>query len=124
MKYAVVVSMLLLAACAKAPTSTPAAPKAVAVERPSQELCDKAYDNLLGIVLQNSLGEGESYDAYQTKVGKKLLDQQLFLSGKKVEFYDVCLTKATPPMVDCWSQAPSLEGMDVCTLLWSGKHSK
>ena len=120
MKYIVIGALLALTACAKSappPVAQATKPEPVAVQHPSVEFCDKVYDNLLTNIINEALEEGQVLSPSQLKVAKKMVDQQGTLDGKKADFYAVC-AKASQPMADCWLQAGTLEGMDLCTTLW------
>lgn len=116
MKFWVPVLLLCMTACSK--TTTTAPPKEVVVQKPTQALCDKVYDTLLTNALASSLEEGESYTAQQVTAGKIILDLQYRADGRADKLFDVCLNKASVEMAECWSKTTSLEGMDICTLMW------
>ena len=115
MKLSLITMLLCLTACAKA---TPAPIKPEPPQKPSQALCDKAYDNLLTNALNGTLEEGESFTQQQVIAGKVILDLQYRTDGRADLFFNVCLNKASVPLAECWTKATTLEGMDVCTMMW------
>ena len=113
----IAVLMVGLVACSKT-TPPPATSKPEPPQAPSQALCDKVYDNLLTNVLASTLEEGETYTPQQMADGKVILDLQYRADGRADNLFSACLNHASVQMAECWSKTTSLEGMDVCTLMW------
>lgn len=108
MKKILLISALLLAACAKQPVAP-----VVKAPEVSRADCDKTYEHLVYVT---TVGTNTDFIIFEPdEESLKMVDNFLILKGIKKEFYDACLAPTTTKLeINCMQSSDSIDGMQRC----------
>jgi hypothetical protein len=114
MRY-LIPTLLFLAACAH---KVPAPKVPVAA---SADDCNKVYNNLLTIAVQNS---DQHFTQDELPAARTVLDLMWRVEGKSEKFFTSCMATANTDQTSCMATATSFEGLSTCAKLFDAPRHK